>query len=179
MTISTENVSNAAWRLRWILGIVAVLHVIAIAVLAIAVLRDPAGMGQTLALWAGYPEAARAPWQNLGLVGIACLNLLMWVMVFALAARVFGRLADGEVEDAAEIARALSLWFWAIFAWALAEPAVTSVISTWHMPEGERSLAISLSAKQVHLALSALVLGCMARALSLGAELWRDHREVV
>jgi len=99
--------------------------------------------------------------------------------VFALAARVFGKLADGDVDTAAQVAGVLALWFWAIFIWALAEPAVTSVVSTWHMPEGQRSLSIALNGQQVSLALSALIMGCMARALSLGAELWRDHREVV
>ena len=179
MLIKTEGVVNAAWRLKIVLAIVAVFHVITVLGLTALVLRDPETMGATLATWAGYPEAVRMLWQDVGLLGIACLTLLFWSVVFALAARVFGKLADGDVDTAAQVAGVLALWFWAIFIWALAEPAVTSVVSTWHMPEGQRSLSIALNGQQVSLALSALIMGCMARALSLGAELWRDHREVV
>ncbi|MEM6466988.1 MAG: hypothetical protein AAF679_10855 [Pseudomonadota bacterium] len=179
MVIETEHVSKAAWRLRVILAVVAVCHVIAVVALTILVLRDPETMGATLATWAGYSEAVRLSWQTFGLLGIACLTLLFWGVVFALAARVFGTLAQGDADTAAQQAGVLAMWFWAIFVWALAEPAATSVVSTWHMPEGQRSLSIALNGQQLSLALSALIMGCMARALSLGAELWRDHKAVV
>lgn len=179
MVINTASVSDAAWRLRTILVIVAVLHGVAIVGLALAVIFNPEVMGNTLAAWAGYPDTTRMLWQDLALLGISCLNLFFWVMVFALAARVFGQIADGYADTAANCARQLALLFWAIFVWALLEPTVLSLISTWHKPEGQRSLAIAFHGKQLHFALSALVMGCMARALSLGAELWRDHQEVV
>ncbi|MEL6647538.1 MAG: hypothetical protein AAFY35_09310 [Pseudomonadota bacterium] len=179
MLINTQSVSDAAWRLRVILGTIAVVHVVFILGLIVAAFWNPAFVGDTLGAWAGYENGERMMWQNFALVAMACVGLFMWAMMLTLAARVFGQIADGEVDEAATIARRLTLWFWAMFVLALLSPMILSVISTWHMPEGQKELSLALNSGQLSLALSALITGCMARALALGAELWRDHREVV
>ena len=179
MVINTQGVSKAAGRLRQVLTAVALLHVAILLFLVIVACVDPGALGDTLANWAGFEAATRALWQNIGLLVVACLGVGFWIVVFALAARVFGQLAEGETDAAARHAGQLSNWFWAMLAWALLSPMIISVVGTWHMPQGERELSIALNSEQLTLALSALITACMARALTLGAELWRDHREMV
>ncbi|MEL7256060.1 MAG: hypothetical protein AAGL23_17950 [Pseudomonadota bacterium] len=179
MVINTQGVSKAAGRLRQVLLAVALLHVAILLFLVSAAFVDPAGLGDTLADWVGYEPATRALWQNVGLLAAACLGVVFWVVVFVLAARVFGQLAEGETDEAARHAGQLSTWFWAMLGWALISPMIISVVGTWHMPEGQRELSIALNSEQLTIALSALITACMARALTLGAELWRDHREMV
>ena len=68
---------------------------------------------------------------------------------------------------------------WGMLLWGIVSQGLASVVATWGYPEGERSLSIAFGTPQISIAFSALVASFMAHAFALGAELWRDHQEVI
>lgn len=147
--------------------------------LAFGAVTMPASMGETLARLSGFSTGPMQAWQNSALLGVAAIHLVVWIALLGTLGRVFGYLADGKPETAGRAALTLSYLLWAMLAWGLISQMLVSTVATWGFPEGERAVHLGVGAQQISIALSALIAGFMARAFALGAELWRDHREVV
>ena len=177
--IDPDDLTLAARRIQWGMAAAIALILAMGLYLAGSVVADPGGVGETLAGLAGFPSAAIGPSQSLALVAIAALHFAIWIVLFELLRRLFGQLAEGRPEAAARSARRVSHWLWAMLVWGVISQTAVSVLATWGNPVGERALKISLGSSELLVALSAVIAAFMARAFALGAELWRDHREVV
>ncbi|MEM0936989.1 MAG: hypothetical protein AAF646_13670 [Pseudomonadota bacterium] len=147
--------------------------------LVLAVVTAPARLGHSLATVSGFPDAPIGDWQSTLLLLIVALHLAVWLVLFGIARKVFQHLAEADPDSAAQSAQSLSYWLWAMLAWGLASQMFVSVVATWGMPEGQRALHLAFGTSEIFVAFSALIAGFMARAFALGAELWRDHREVI
>ncbi|XWN31484.1 MAG: hypothetical protein ROR55_29205 [Devosia sp.] len=168
-----------ARRIQTVLtGGIVLLFAITVA-LAFGVVTRPESLGESLADMSGFSTGPMQAWQNSALAGVAAIHLAVWIMVLGTARRVFGALAKGEPETAGLAARTLSYWLWAMLAWGLVSQMLVAPIATWGFPEGEHIVGVGVGTSQISLALSALIAGFMARAFALGAQLWRDHQEVV
>ena len=177
--IDTAKVTGAARRLKGLLTVGAILLVAMAAVGAVMTLRDPIGVGEALATIAGYDGVTIAPWQALALSALVAVHLGLWIVLLLVARKTFGQLVARMPALAATSARQAASLLWGMLLWGLVSQSLASVIATWGNPAGERALAIGFGTAQLSIAFSALIAGCMAHALALGAELWQDHQEVV
>lgn len=177
--VDPESVTLPAQRLQAVMTTGAALLMLVFCGLVVAAMMNSGGLGMTLADMAGFGSGPLKTWQNLGLTGVVAVHIGVWIVLFILAGRVFGHLAEGDADAAAGMARRLSYWLWGMLIWGIVSQMVVSVVATWGFGEGQRALSIGLGTAQISIALSALIAGFMARAFALGAELWRDHREVV
>ena len=177
--IDPNSVTRPARRIRTVMTCGLLLLSAVAAALAFGAVAMPASLGESLARVSGFPTGPLQAWQNGALLGIAAVHLTIWILLLGIARRLFGNLAEGEAETAGRTARTLSHWLWAMLAWGVIAQMLVSLVATWGLPEGERSVVLAVGTTQISLALSALIAGFMARAFALGAELWRDHREVV
>lgn len=117
--------------------------------------------------------------QHIALLGLGLLSLLGWALALWWAHMMFATLAKGTPHIAARLARRIAIVLWALFVWQVMAPALGSLISTLHLPDGQRSISISLGLGQAGTLLSALIASSMAKALQFGAELWQDHKEII
>lgn len=149
-----------------------------IGLLAFAVL-DP----ETLVIWlvnvTGYAIGPIGTAQTVAVVVILAVHLLIWIRVFEIGRRVFQRIAAADPESAARYASRLASLIWIMLGWGIVSNMLLSVALSWGLPEGQRALQISIGTPEVFAVFAALIAGFMARAFALGAELWRDHREVI
>ena len=179
MVVDPNILTVPARRIRTVMTCGVMLLLAIAATLAFGAVATPASVGESLARVSGFPTGPLQAWQNGALMGVAAIHLAIWIVLLGTARQVFGTLAEGEPETAGHAARTLSYWLWAMLVWGLIAQMLVSLVATWGLPEGERSLTLGVGTSQISLALSALIAGFMARAFALGAELWRDHREVV
>ncbi|MEM8854767.1 MAG: hypothetical protein AAGD34_13780 [Pseudomonadota bacterium] len=179
MTVDPKILTVPARRIQTVMSFGVVLFSAATAALAIGAITAPTGTGESLATMGGFSTGPMEGWQNGALVGIAAIHLAIWIALFLTARRMFSTLADGDAEIAGAAARTLSNWLWAMLAWGLISQVLVGLVATWGFPEGERSVGLGIGTTEISLALSALIAGLMARAFAFGAELWRDHREVI
>lgn len=168
-----------ARRIQMVITCGVVLLVALTVALAFGAVTEPADTGESIARVSGLLTGPMQAWQNAVLLSIAALHLAIWIVLLATARRMFGHLAEGDPETAGHVARTLSRWLWALLALGLMSQMIVSFVATWGFPNGERSVSLGVGTPQISVALSALIAGFMARAFALGAELWRDHREVV
>lgn len=147
--------------------------------LILGVLLSPDRTGRMLIGFAGFDGVSPRPWQMAVLAGLLLGQIALWAAVFGTAGRVCGDLVAGRVDQAGARARRLSGWLWAAFAGGLAAHMLGLLAATWHFPAGQRMIGISLGSAQLSTALAALMAAFLARAFSLGALLWQDHREMV
>lgn len=140
---------------------------------------NPLEIGDGLAKHAGFGAVALSSWQAWTLIAIVGVHLIFWIALLALARRLFKQLADGAPAEAAHGARVVAYLLWGMLLWGIVSQGLASVVATWGYPEGERSLSIAFGTPQISIAFSALVASFMAHAFALGAELWRDHQEVI
>ncbi|MEM6577014.1 MAG: hypothetical protein AAF678_00860 [Pseudomonadota bacterium] len=177
--LDTVTFTASARRVQNVMTFCLTLFVILIVAILLGGLIRPHDLGALISEIAGFDGANRAGWQDAGLIVIVALSLAVWTTLLHHARQVFAHLAIGAPEAAARAARRLSVWLWIMLAWGLVSQILTSLLATWGFPEGQRAIAIGLGLPQISTVLAALVTSFMAQAFTLGAELWRDHQEVV
>ncbi|MGR3467068.1 MAG: hypothetical protein ACU0CI_04255 [Shimia sp.] len=139
----------------------------------------PVDLGIWLAAAAGFPTAPLGGWQAAGLIALLLSHLALWFALLLTAREMFAQIGAGDIDAAGSFARRLALLLWVLLAWGILSHAAGSVLATIALPEGERLLQVSLGTAQISVALAALIASFLAHAFSLGAALWRDHREVI
>lgn len=164
--------SGCLWVLFLFLGAVSV------ALIGWIVL-EPQKFGDWVGQAAGYGVVILRPWQTITLGVIIVMPLVLWCRASWLARMIFNGLAQIDFEEAAKIARRLARCLWIIGGIGMIAHTLAVLVITWHFPEGERALSISLGTGQLSTLLAALFAGFLAQALSLGSALWRDHQEVI
>lgn len=179
MTIDPNTLTLPARRIQIVMTCGMALFLAITAGLAFATITKPSSVGPILADFGGFSTGPLMAWQTVALIGITAIHLTIWLLLLGTARHVFRHLADGEPEAASHAARNLANWLWAMLAWGLISQILVSLVATWGFPEGQRAISFGFGTPQVSIALSALIAGFMARAFALGAELWRDHSEVV
>ncbi|MEM6375821.1 MAG: hypothetical protein AAF686_06230 [Pseudomonadota bacterium] len=177
--LDTVTFTAAAQRVQAAMTLCLILFAALTVALLLGGMIRPHDMGTLISDLAGFGSETRAGWQDAGLITIVALSLAVWIILIHQARQVFAHLASGTPDAAAQAAKRLSLWLWIMLAWGLASQILTSLLATWGFPEGQRAIAIGLGLPQISTILAALVTSFMAQAFTLGAELWRDHQEVV
>ncbi|MEM7644864.1 MAG: hypothetical protein AAF366_20450 [Pseudomonadota bacterium] len=169
---------------RILLAIQVLLGVLALAVLVggvlavlIATVRETLGTAFVDAM--GVTDISPQAGQVLGLAALVFIQVAMLFAVTGRMRAIFVALERLRPEEAAGAARGTAWWLWALVIWGVLAGALGSVITTWHLPDGERALAVGIGSQQITTALAALFAAFMARALTLGAALWRDHRAMI
>lgn len=178
MTVNTEPLRRSARRFHLGFRAAMALTVTAALALVCAVLLWPEEVGAILADLTGHALAPR-PWQGLALAGIVLVGLGLYAATFAAAARVCGGLVRGEVATAGPAAQRLSRWLWAVLGWSIAAHTLAVLVITAHAGPGARALTLAIGTPQISIAIAALIAAFLAHALTLGAALWQDHREIV
>jgi hypothetical protein len=143
-----------------------------------AMLLRPEATGAWLAGLTGHPLVPR-PWQGLALAGIALGALGTYAATFAAATRVCHLMARGDLAAAGPAARRLSHWLWGVLALSVAANTLAVLVVTAHAGPGQRALSFAIGSPQVSIAVAAAIAAFLAHALTLGAALWQDHREIV
>ncbi|MEM6481951.1 MAG: hypothetical protein AAF922_02805 [Pseudomonadota bacterium] len=177
--LDTKTFTASARRVQTVMTLCLALFATLFLALILGGLIKPHDVGALIAEFAGFEGENRARWQDAGLIAVVALNLAIWTVLVFYARQVFAHLATGVPDAAAYAARRLSYWIWIMLAWGLLSQALTSLLATWGYPEGQRAIAIGLGIPQISTVLAALVTGFMAQTFAFGAELWRDHQEVV
>lgn len=144
----------------------------------VAALVQTEATGAWLASLNGYTILPQA-WQSIGLALVASIGLGLYAATFSAATTVSSVLSLGELTAAGAAARRLSRWLWALLFWSIAAHTLAVLISTAHAGPGLRALSFAAGGPQISIALAALVAAFLAQALTLVAELWEDHREIV
>ncbi|MEM7710706.1 MAG: hypothetical protein AAF264_08155 [Pseudomonadota bacterium] len=177
--IDPTPVRSSARSLALILLGVQILMVGAGLLVAVLAANVPDALGGFLLGALNHDAVVPRLWQSLAL---AALILVQVALLYGLMGRmraIFTALDGLDPDGAAGAARRTSWWLWGLLVWGVAARGAASVIATWHVPDGERALAIAFGTLVASTALAALLAAFMARALALGAELWRDHRAVI
>lgn len=178
-TVDPEPLRATARRHRAGFGGASALTAAVAVALALTGVIWPVETGAVLSELAGYPLDQPEGWQSLALVAIMLVSLGAYAAVFLAAARVSGWLLTGDAERAGATARTLSHWLWAMLIWSVASQTLATLVATAENAPGERVLSFTLNASQAPIAIAAVVAAFLARALALGAALWRDHREII
>jgi len=144
-----------------------------------ATIISPNATGETLAEFANVPPEGITTTQTFILVALLLIHITLWTGVFAAGRELCRQLEHGSIAGAALRADRLANWLWALLLWSVFGQAITSAAVSWHMIEGERFISIGVGPLQISVALAALMAVFLARAFSVGAELWQDHREIV
>lgn len=176
----TEQAIQRSARWMSVVLTLAFLGVVILAVCAIAMrIVAPHGFGQFLTFDVNVGQVPLNGAQMTGLLALCLVGLLGWGLVLWWARSIFAQFALGVPGPAVQLAQRIAIALWLILLWQIAAPALGSIIATWHFPEGQRAIAISLGLGHAGTLLSALVASSMAKALSFGIELWHDNKEIV
>lgn len=140
---------------------------------------DPVSFGEQLAQLGGYGDASLRAWQGWAIIGILSGHFCLWIALFRSAGTLFRQIAQETPAFASRSARIIARLLWGLLIWGLLSQILASLVITWHFPPGQRSIGIGFGTPQLTVVFAALIAGFMARAFSLGAELWQDHKEVV
>lgn len=142
---------------------------------------DPATLGDALRAQGMVVAEGMAGWQARALDALLLLQVGAWTAALLALRGVFAGMHDAPPFPPVAVTGARRAWRWMLagFLLSLLSMPIGSVLGTWHMPPGERTLSIQLGSGHaltlVVLALTAI----MGRALALAAELWQDHQEIV
>ncbi len=147
--------------------------------LVAALTLAPIATGQTLSAFVGYPNATMSSGQSFILATLVLLQIGLWAGSFSAGRRLCWHLCAGSVREAGQASERLACWLWGLLLWSLAGQAAASAVATWHLAQGERTVAVAFGGEQVSMAVAALMAVFLARAFSVGAELWQDHQEIV
>jgi hypothetical protein len=161
--------------LRVIFGVVFV----AGGVVAAWTVLDPQAFGQTLAGNVGYAVDPLRDWQSYALAGLVLAQIGIWGAVVWQGRQMFAALRTSDFMSATRAARMAARLLWIMLVWGITAHAFGTVIATWHFPEGQRALGISVGSAEISTILAALLATFTAHAFVLGAALWQDHREVI
>jgi hypothetical protein len=147
--------------------------------LAVQGLFAPHKLDGLLSAFVGFEfEVGSAAQARLLLAQFFCLVAAV-TATLEVARRICAAVICEDYDRAARSARWLPVWCLALFVLAFIGPVLTSVTATWSYPQGERVAALSLGLGQIGVGIALLIATFLARLLQVGAELWRDHREVI
>ena len=179
MTIDLFPAIRTARRFHLIFTIGLITVAVIAASLIAATLFAPAATGAALVGFAGIGSYSVTGLQAAVIVALMLVWAALWAAVFALGRELCANLSQSSIEEASKAAAHLSHVLLALLVWSIVGQAVTSAAITWHLGDGQRMVKIALGMPQISLALAALMGVFLARAFSVGAELWRDHTEIV
>ncbi|MEE4298353.1 MAG: hypothetical protein V2J24_02830 [Pseudomonadales bacterium] len=178
---ASRGLRLAAGRARRLIELLIVLALVAIVACTLWGVFDPHAVSEMLRAQGATAAEGMADWQARALDALLVVQLGAWTgALLALRGVFLGMHEAPPFPDAAvRSARNAYRWILAGFLISLLTAPIGSVLGTWHMPPGERSLSIQFGTGHaltlVVLALTAI----MSRAFALAAELWRDHQEIV
>ena len=177
----SDKLRRSAGRAR---RLIEFLIVIALALMAGATVWgvvDPQALGaalqdQGLPILAGITD-----WQARALDALLVLQIGVWTgALFALRGVFVGMNAASPFPPASVTgARRAYRWILAGFVLSLFAGPIDSVLGSWHMPAGQRQLAISFGSAHALTLVALALTAIMSRAFALAAELWQDHQEIV
>ncbi|MEM9715705.1 MAG: hypothetical protein AAF826_04230 [Pseudomonadota bacterium] len=127
----------------------------------------------------GYAGASLLEWQLISLTCVALVHLGILIAAAWHARNVFGFLARADLEQSARSSGKVATMLWAVLVYSIFAHTLGVLIVTWEFPEGQRALSLTLGSLHISALIAALIASLFAQALSLGAELWRDHNEVI
>lgn len=145
------------------------------------VIVDPVAAGEFLMPRRLVDVPGIAPWQGVGLMAVAIAQIAVWAAALQAFRTLFTGMLDAPPFPPTAAAAARRAWrriLAALLLSIVAKP-VTSVLSTWHYPVGDRVLAIEFTTQHLVTLVALVLTAIMARALSLAAALWRDAQEIV
>ena len=152
----------------------------ALVLVLIGVLVSDAGaVGRFLSRELGHGLEAPRLWQSLALGGVVLANGLLWIAAVWHGRQVFRALSRQDLDGAGLAARRTARALWVLLALMVLAPTIGTLVATWHNPPGQRALAISFDGAQISTLLAALLATFLSHGLAFGAELWRDHRQVI
>lgn len=153
--------------------------IIVIGLLIFWMVGDLQEMGQALASAVGYGSEALRSWQSYTLATLSLVQIGIWMAVVWYGRHIFVALKNGDINEASIAAGRTAKLLWVMLIWSIITHMLGTVVSTWHFPEGQRALGISLGSAQISTLLAALLATFTSHAFVLGAELWQDHQEVI
>ncbi|WMS45313.1 hypothetical protein RDV64_23550 (plasmid) [Acuticoccus sp. MNP-M23] len=159
------------------LGLVGVGTLATLAV--VATMFAPHATGVALVRFANLPAEGVTGAQAAAMVALMLVSAALWAAMFGVGRRLCQSLSDGSVDDAADAATRLSHVLLALLVWSVIGQIAGSAAASWHLGDGQRIVAVSLGTPQISLALAAFMGVFLARAFTVGAQLWRDHTEIV
>lgn len=177
--IDLSEAVAAAERLRIILTMILLLTLGLVIAAAVSGTTNHAEMVAAVTGRAGWTGPPLMPVQEVALAMIGFVHLGFWLALLLIARSVMGHFAKADLGRAALRGKTLAYVLWALFGWVIVAGALGSVALSWHLPVGERSLAIGIGSTQISLAIAALIAAFMARVFALCADLWQDHSEVI
>ncbi|MFO6463862.1 hypothetical protein ACK8OR_05690 [Jannaschia sp. KMU-145] len=177
--VDTTGLQRSARMLTRVLTGVQALLVAGIFVLLAGAVNTPMPMGGWLAGLAGADPHGMALWQAVVLALVAAGQLGLWMGAAGAMRQTFAALGWLDPAGASLAAGRTARWLWTVLIVGVLTHMAATGVATWHYPDGERMLGISLGSAQVSTALAALLAAFMARAFSLGAELWHDTRGMI
>lgn len=178
-SMAEKAVIRSAQRMAVILSLATVL-VVGVAMVAVAWrVLAPQTLAQVVVPGGWGAPVSPGGGQLTILLGLSLISFFGWALILWWTRSMFAALGRGAPDVAVELARRIAAALWVMLAWQILAPALGSVVASWHMPQGQRSVAITLGFGHAGTLLSALIASSMARALAFGVELWRDHKEII
>ncbi|RVT82652.1 hypothetical protein DXV76_15540 [Rhodobacteraceae bacterium CCMM004] len=175
----SEPLQRAAARAHWIVAATMLIGGAATAALAVWAVADPTGAAELLATRLTTDLPPPAPAQVWALSALATGQAALWLMAADGLRRVFAALAAAAPDAAIAPARRAARWMWAALVVSILAQIPASYAATLHAPPGARAIAITLGTGHLLAVLAGVLASFLAVALSLGAALWRDAREIV
>lgn len=179
MDVETKSLLRSAKLVSQVLLWICVFLVAVALGLLIWLIMDLPQTGQSLAASVGYGDDALKDWQAYALGTIVMVQIGIWGAVVWQGRQIFIALTAGAVQTASRAARKSARLLWIMLIWGIAAHALGTVIATWHFPEGQRALGVTLGSAEISTLFAALLATFTSHAFVLGAALWEDHQEVI
>ncbi|WP_299871476.1 hypothetical protein [uncultured Sulfitobacter sp.] len=175
----TQSFLRSAEILRNALTAVLALLILMGAVVVVWTLVETGAAGRWLAAQVGQDGDDASGMQAFGLTALTLTQIGIWYAVVWQTRRIFTALLIADASAAGAAARRTAQLLWVVVIWGVLAAALGTVVASWHYPEGERTLAVSIGPGQITTIFAALLASFTSHAFVLGAALWRDHREVI
>jgi len=107
------------------------------------------------------------------------LHIGIWGSVTWYGRQIFSALLVEDVQAASIASRKTAWLLWAMLIWGIVANTLGPLVATWHLPDGQRALAIGFGSAQISTVLAALLATFTSHAFVLGAALWQDHQRVI
>ncbi|WP_425090705.1 hypothetical protein [Tropicimonas sp. S265A] len=179
MSVETQPFLRSAALLERALRVIFGVVLLSGGVVAVWMIVDTPALGQMLAGNIGYGMAELRDWQSHGLAALVLVQIGIWAAVVWQGRQIFAALGTPDLVAATRAARIAARLLWIMLIWGVLAHALGSVVATWHFPDGQRALAISVGSAEISTIIAALLATFTAHAFVLGAALWQDHREVI
>ena len=175
----TRSFLRSAEILRNALTAVLALLIVMAGVVVVWTLLETGGAGAWLAAQVGQDGTGASGMQAFGLTLLTLSQIAIWYAVVWQTRRIFTALLITDATAASAAARRTAQLLWVMVIWGVLATSLGTVIASWHYPEGERTLALSIGPGQITTIIAALLASFTAHAFTLGAALWQDHRQVI